>query len=52
LDGGVRRAVLAAVARHPSDTALKMLEDFAANWGPLNEEARVELERRKARSAK
>jgi HEAT repeat protein/uncharacterized membrane protein YgcG len=52
LDGGVRRAVLAAVARHPSDTALKMLEDFAANWGPLNEEARVELDRRKARSAK
>jgi HEAT repeat protein len=52
LDGGVRRAVLAAVAKHPSDTALKMLEDFAANWGPLNEEARVELDRRKARSPK
>jgi HEAT repeat protein len=52
LDGAVRRAVLASVGNHPSATALKMLEDFAANWGPLNEEARAELERRKARSAK
>ena len=52
LDSAVRRAVLAAVGKHPSPAALNMLEEFAANWSPLSEEAKVELERRKARPTK
>ena len=47
LDGAVRRAALAAVAKHRSSAAKKMLEEFATSWGPLAEEAKVELERRK-----
>jgi HEAT repeat protein len=47
LDGAVRRAALAAVAKHRSSAAKKMLEEFASSWGPLAEEAKVELERRK-----
>jgi HEAT repeat protein len=47
LDGAIRRAALAAVAKHRSSAAKKMLEEFAASWGPLAEEAKIELERRK-----
>jgi HEAT repeat protein len=47
LDGAIRRAALAAVSKHRSPAAKKMLEEFAASWGPLAEEAKVELERRK-----
>ena len=48
LDSAVRRASLAAVGKHRSAIAKTMLEEFAASWGPLTEEAKVELERRKA----
>jgi HEAT repeat protein len=47
LDSAIRRAALAAVSKHRSSAAKKMLEEFAASWGPLAEEAKVELERRK-----
>jgi HEAT repeat protein len=50
LDNGVRRSALIAVGKHPSPIAMKMLAEFAANWGALSEEARNELERRKGRS--
>jgi len=47
LDAALRRAALAAVGKHRSSAAKKMLEEFAASWGPLAEEAKIELERRK-----
>ena len=47
LDGAIRRAALAAVSKHRSSAAKKMLEEFASSWGPLAEEAKIELERRK-----
>lgn len=47
LDPSVRRAALAAVGKHRSSVAKSLLEEFAASWGPLAEEARAELERRK-----
>lgn len=49
LDGAVRRASLAAVGKHKSSIAHNLLEEFAASWGPLTEEAKAELERRKTR---
>jgi HEAT repeat protein len=49
LDPGVRRAALVAVGKHRSSVAKTLLEEFAASWGPLAEEARAELERRKTR---
>jgi HEAT repeat protein len=50
LDNAVRRSALIAVGKHPSPIAMKMLAEFAGNWGALAEEARNELERRKGRS--
>ena len=52
LDGAVRRAALAAVGRHRSSVAVKMLQEFAGSWGPFRDEARLELERRNAQSKK
>src|SRR5579864_6928313 len=47
LDAALRRAALAAVSKHRSSAAKKLLEEFATSWGPLAEEAKIELERRK-----
>jgi HEAT repeats len=52
LDGAVRRAALAAVGKHRSLVAAKMLQEFAGSWGPFADEARLELERRNAQSKK
>jgi HEAT repeat protein len=52
LDGAVRRAALAAVGKHRSPVAVKMLQEFAGSWGPFADEARLELERRNAQSKK
>jgi HEAT repeat protein len=48
LDGAIRRACLIAVGKHKAEISQKMLEEFAASWGPLTEEAKAELARRKA----
>jgi HEAT repeat protein len=50
LDPGVRRAALAGIAKHRAAVARTLLEEFAASWGPLAEEAKLELERRKLTS--
>jgi HEAT repeat protein len=47
LDRGVRRAALTAISKHRSPLAAKLLEELAASWGPLSEEARSEFEKRK-----
>lgn len=47
LDGAVRRACLSAVGKHKAEISQKMLEEFAASWGQLTEEAKTELSRRK-----
>jgi HEAT repeat protein len=52
LDAAVRRAALAAVGKHRSLVAVKMLQEFAGSWGPFADEARLELERRNAQSKK
>lgn len=52
LDNAIRRAALAGVGKHKSPVSLKMLEEFSANWGPLTEEAKTELERRKGSLSK
>ncbi|HZP17142.1 MAG TPA: HEAT repeat domain-containing protein [Terriglobales bacterium] len=49
LDPGIRRATLAAIANHPSPLVTKLLEELAASWGPLTDEVRAALERRKTR---
>ena len=47
MDQGIRRAALKAIANHRSPLAATLLKEVAGNWGPLAEEARNELERRK-----
>jgi HEAT repeat protein len=48
LDRSVRMAALGAISRHRSDLATKLLRELASSWGPLAEEARNELEKRKS----
>lgn len=47
LDRGIRRAVLNAISSNSSPVAEKLLQELAANWGPLADEARSELDKRK-----
>jgi HEAT repeat protein len=47
LDRGIRRAVLNAISSNSSPVAENLLQELAANWGPLAEEARIELDKRK-----
>ena len=49
LDIGIRRAALLGISKHPSPLGRKVLQEFAANWGDLAEEARIELEKHSAR---
>ncbi|MBV9623218.1 MAG: HEAT repeat domain-containing protein [Acidobacteria bacterium] len=48
LEPGVRQAALSAISRHPSGLATGLLRELASSWGPLAEEARNELEKRKS----
>jgi HEAT repeat protein len=47
LDRGIRRAALNAISSNSSPVAENLLQELAANWGPLAEEARIELDKRK-----
>lgn len=49
LERSVRHAALLAICNHRSPRTRQLLEELAASWGPLAEEARKELERRKAK---
>jgi HEAT repeat protein len=49
LDAGLRKASLATVANHRAPLAETLLKELAASWGPLAEEAKAALERRKPR---
>lgn len=49
LDNAVRRAALAAIGKNRASVSQKILEEFAASWGPLTDDAKSELERRKTR---
>ena len=49
LDRGVRRTALNAISSNNSPVAEKLLQELAANWGPLSEEARSELEKRRTK---
>ncbi|MBV9179733.1 MAG: HEAT repeat domain-containing protein, partial [Acidobacteria bacterium] len=49
LERSVRHAALLAISSHRSSRTLQLLEELATSWGPLTEEARKELERRKSR---
>jgi len=47
LDAGLRKASLQTVANHRSPLADTLLKELAASWGPLAEEAKAALEKRK-----
>lgn len=47
LERSIRQAALASISRHRSPSATKLLRELAASWGPLADEARSELEKRK-----
>jgi len=49
LDRGIRRAVLNAISSNSSPVAENLLQELAANWGPLAEDARSELDKRKSK---
>gem|GEM_PF-1468811 len=49
LDRGIRRAVLTGISSNNSPVAERLLQELAANWGPLSEEARSELDKRKSK---
>lgn len=49
LDSGLRRAALAAIANHRSALATTLLKELAASWGPLVEEVKNELQKRRAK---
>lgn len=49
LDAGLRKASLATVANHRAPLAETLLKELAASWGPLAEEAKAALEKRKPR---
>jgi HEAT repeat protein len=49
LDRGIRRAVLNAISSNSSPVAENLLQELAANWGPLAEEVRSELDKRKSK---
>jgi HEAT repeat protein len=47
LEAGLRKASLMALTNHRSAFADTLLKELAANWGPLAEEAKAALEKRK-----
>jgi hypothetical protein len=49
LDAGLRKASLATVANHRAPLADTLLKELAATWGPLAEEAKAALAKRKPR---
>ena len=49
LEPGLRKASLTALTNHRSAFADTLLKELAANWGPLAEEAKAALEKRKPR---
>jgi hypothetical protein len=49
LEAGLRKASLMAITNHRSPFADTLLKELAANWGPLAEEAKAALGKRKPR---
>jgi hypothetical protein len=47
LDAGIRKACLTALVNHRAPLAETLLKELAAAWGPLAEEAKAALEKRK-----
>ena len=47
LEAGLRKASLMAITNHRSTFADTLLKELAASWGPLAEEAKTALEKRK-----
>jgi HEAT repeat protein len=48
LDGKLRRAALNTLCKHQSPVAVELLQELAADHGPLADEARAELKMRKS----
>ena len=49
LDRNVRKAALFAISNNPSLLATTLLGQLAGSWGTVADEARAELEKRKAK---